>query len=78
MGFQPRQWLWFAAMEQRLGHPPMGNQAENNVPRVAPGFGIAAQVIPRNVRGCWNIGYCGMGCPTGAKPKSMLVPPFRR
>lgn len=29
-------------------------------------------VIPRNVEGCWNIGYCGMGCPTNAK-QSMLV-----
>jgi choline dehydrogenase-like flavoprotein len=29
-------------------------------------------VIPRNVRGCWNLGYCGMGCPTNAK-QSMLV-----
>src|SRR3546814_12977249 len=24
------------------------------------------------VRGCWNIGYCGLGCPTNAK-QSMLV-----
>ena len=29
-------------------------------------------MIPRNVRGCWNLGYCGMGCPTNAK-QSMLV-----
>ena len=29
-------------------------------------------MIPRNVEGCWNIGYCGMGCPTNAK-QSMLV-----
>src|SRR5690606_41376857 len=28
--------------------------------------------IPRSVRGCWNLGYCGMGCPTNAK-QSMLV-----
>ncbi|OYO25840.1 hypothetical protein CD932_27525 [Janthinobacterium sp. PC23-8] len=26
----------------------------------------------RNVNGCWNLGYCGMGCPTNAK-QSMLV-----
>jgi hypothetical protein len=24
------------------------------------------------VKGCWNLGYCGMGCPTNAK-QSMLV-----
>lgn len=29
-------------------------------------------MIPRNVRGCWNLGYCGTGCPTNAK-QSMLV-----
>ena len=27
---------------------------------------------PRNVLGCWNLGYCGMGCPVNAK-QSMLV-----
>lgn len=66
---------WFAAMEQRLGiHPWEASPNENNaiLARGARALGIAAQVIPRNVRGCWNIGYCGMGCPTGAK-QSMLV-----
>ncbi len=29
-------------------------------------------VIPRNVSGCWDLGYCGTGCPTNAK-QSMLV-----
>ena len=29
-------------------------------------------MIPRNVSGCWNLGYCGTGCPTNAK-QSMLV-----
>ncbi|MFT6154633.1 MAG: choline dehydrogenase-like flavoprotein [Crocinitomicaceae bacterium] len=29
-------------------------------------------VIPRNVAGCWDLGYCGTGCPTNAK-QSMLV-----
>ena len=28
--------------------------------------------IPRNVKGCWNSGYCGFGCPVNAK-QSMLV-----
>ena len=35
-------------------------------------LGIPAAAIRRNVKGCWNIGYCGMGCPTNAK-QSMLV-----
>jgi choline dehydrogenase-like flavoprotein len=35
-------------------------------------LGYSWHVIPRNVRGCWNLGYCGMGCPTNAK-QSMMV-----
>ena len=35
-------------------------------------LGYRWAVIPRNVRGCWNLGYCGMGCPVNAK-QSMLV-----
>lgn len=30
------------------------------------------QAIPRNVKACWNLGYCGFGCPTNAK-QGMLV-----
>ena len=35
-------------------------------------LGITAPMIQRNVKGCWNLGSCGMGCPTNAK-QSMLV-----
>jgi choline dehydrogenase len=35
-------------------------------------LGWEAHVIPRNVKGCWNSGYCGFGCPVNAK-QSMLV-----
>src|SRR5690606_38459521 len=35
-------------------------------------LGYQWAVIPRNVRGCWNLGYCGVGCPVNAK-QSMLV-----
>ncbi|MDR3418768.1 MAG: GMC family oxidoreductase [Nevskia sp.] len=66
---------WFAQMEQRLGVAPWGVQPNANngaLKRGAEALGWAAQVIPRNVRGCWNLGYCGLGCPTNAK-QSMLV-----
>ena len=66
---------WFAAMENRLGVRPWAVEPNENNAVLARGarrLGIEASVIPRNVRGCWNIGYCGMGCPTGAK-QSMLV-----
>lgn len=32
----------------------------------------SAAVILRNVKGCWNLGSCGLGCPTNVK-QSMLV-----
>ncbi|NRR28655.1 GMC family oxidoreductase [Oxalobacteraceae bacterium] len=66
---------WFAMMEQRLSIsewtvPPNQN---NDLLRVgAARLGIPTAAIHRNVKGCWNLGYCGMGCPTNAK-QSMLV-----
>ncbi|WP_248746704.1 GMC family oxidoreductase [Pseudomonas sp. MWU12-2037] len=66
---------WFEKMEQRLGVAPwvMPPNANNDVIRNGcEALGYSWKVIPRNVRGCWNLGYCGMGCPTNAK-QSMLV-----
>ncbi|QGZ42037.1 choline dehydrogenase-like flavoprotein [Pseudoduganella flava] len=66
---------WFARMEERLHvadwpTPPNANNAL--LQRGAQRLGIATHAIRRNVNGCWNLGYCGMGCPTNAK-QSMLV-----
>ena len=66
---------WFEQMEQRLGVAPwlIPPNANNEVIRTGcEKLGYSWHVIPRNVRGCWNLGYCGMGCPTNAK-QSMLV-----
>jgi choline dehydrogenase-like flavoprotein len=66
---------WFARMEQRLGVAPwtVPPNANNQViRRGCDKLGYQWNVIPRNVRGCWNLGYCGLGCPTNAK-QSMLV-----
>ncbi|MFW0757116.1 GMC family oxidoreductase N-terminal domain-containing protein [Pseudomonas sp. H11T01] len=66
---------WFEKMEQRLGIAPwiMPPNANNDVIKTGcEKLGYSWHVIPRNVRGCWNLGYCGMGCPTNAK-QSMLV-----
>ena len=66
---------WFEQMEQRLGVAPwrVPPNANNEVIRNGcEKLGYSWHVIPRNVRGCWNLGYCGMGCPTNAK-QSMLV-----
>lgn len=66
---------WFSMMEQRLNvgvwlAPP--NENNDLLKRGAARLGIPAAAILRNVKGCWNLGYCGMGCPTNAK-QSMLV-----
>lgn len=65
---------WFARMEQRLGVHVWTTPNENNrlLREGAEKIGIPVKPIPRNVKGCWNLGYCGMGCPTNAK-QSMLV-----
>jgi choline dehydrogenase-like flavoprotein len=66
---------WFELVERRLSiHPWDVPPNENNavLHRGAAKLGIPTAVIPRNVKGCWNLGYCGMGCPTNAK-QSMLV-----
>ena len=66
---------YFAQAEQRLNITPwLAAPNENNelLRRGATQLGIASAVIPRNVKGCWNLGSCGLGCPTNAK-QSMLV-----
>ena len=66
---------WFDKMEARLGIAPwrVAPNANNAaLSRGAAKLGVASASIRRNVRDCWNLGYCGMGCPTNAK-QSMLV-----
>ncbi len=66
---------WFQQVEQRLHIGPwlVPPNANNQLLRTgAARLGIPAAAIQRNVRGCWNLGSCGMGCPTNAK-QSMLV-----
>jgi choline dehydrogenase-like flavoprotein len=66
---------WFLQAERRLSISPwLAPPNENNdlLRRGALKLGIAAASIQRNVKGCWNLGSCGMGCPTNAK-QSMLV-----
>jgi choline dehydrogenase-like flavoprotein len=66
---------WFAKMEERLSISPWGvppNENNDILKRGCDKLGIPAAAIQRNVKGCWNLGYCGMGCPTNAK-QSMLV-----
>jgi choline dehydrogenase-like flavoprotein len=65
---------WFEQMEKRLNITPWHGVNENNtvLKEGCEKLNIPWKAIPRNVKGCWNLGYCGMGCPTNAK-QSMLV-----
>ena len=66
---------YFLQAEQRLNISPWTpppNENNDLLRRGAFKLGIPAMAIMRNVRSCWNLGYCGMGCPTNAK-QSMLV-----
>ncbi|CAA0124675.1 putative GMC-type oxidoreductase [BD1-7 clade bacterium] len=65
---------WFEKIEEQLGISPwlLANANNNALQQGCEKLGIEAEPIPRNVKGCWNLGYCGMGCPTNAK-QSMLI-----
>ena len=66
---------YFTQAELRLNIGPwLTPPNENNdlLRRGAAKLGIPAAAILRNVKGCWNLGSCGLGCPTNAK-QSMLV-----
>ena len=75
-GFAPADLApYFAEMEARLSigpwqTPPNANNAA--LARGAARIGIESSAIRRNVKACWNLGYCGVGCPVNAK-QSMLV-----
>jgi len=66
---------WFKLAEKLVNItdwavPPNENNAV--LERGGQKIGIKVERIRRNVKGCYNLGYCGMGCPTNAK-QSMLV-----
>ena len=66
---------WFAKMEERLNihrWPVPPNPNNNALAKGCETLGWEWDIVPRNVKGCWNIGYCGQGCPSNAK-QSMLV-----
>ncbi len=64
----------FEEMERRLNVAKWMAANSNNevLKRGAETLGVHWDHIPRNVAGCINIGYCGVGCPMDAK-QSMLV-----
>lgn len=75
-GFSPEEMKpYFEKMEQRLNVEKwaMAPNSNNDIlKRGCEKNNWSWSVIPRNVSGCWDLGYCGTGCPTNAK-QSMLV-----
>lgn len=66
---------WFDAVDRRLGirYWDLSPNENNKLLRQAAWeLGVSVAPMRRNVKGCWNLGYCGVGCPTNAK-QSMLV-----
>lgn len=66
---------WFEQAEQQLGISPWQVPPNANNDVIKSGCEQLRwhwATIPRNVRGCANLGYCGTGCPLNAK-QSMLV-----
>ncbi len=66
---------YFAKAEQRLNIAPWPVAPNANNAKLEQGckaLGWQYTAINRNVNGCANLGYCGMGCPINAK-QSMLV-----
>ncbi|KEF30827.1 Oxidoreductase, GMC family [Marinobacter nitratireducens] len=67
---------WFDGREQRLNIEPWAVDPNPNNDVLRQGcekLGYSWKVIPRNVKGCWNLGYCGVGCPTNAKQGSLVT-----
>jgi choline dehydrogenase-like flavoprotein len=67
----------FAAVERRLDIHPWPEAEANDNNRVlwdgAGRLGWSREATRRNVSGCQNLGYCGTGCPVGAKNSTDLT-----
>ena len=67
----------FEAVERRLSITPWVKELANNNNRViadgCEALGWESGVVKRNVLGCANSGYCGLGCPYNAKQGMLLT-----
>ena len=67
---------WFLQAERRLSIGPWlaAPNVNNDLLRLgAARLGISASAILRNVKNCWNLVSCGLGCPTNAKQSMLLT-----
>jgi len=75
-GHRPEEMApWFNQVRKRLNINPWPIEPNPNNAALIRGtqaMGWSHGIMDRNVSGCLNLGYCGMGCPVNAK-QSMLV-----
>ena len=67
---------WFGNRENELNIKPWTAEPNRNNDVLRDGcqaLGWDWKTIPRNVKGCWDLGYCGMGCPTNAKQSTLVT-----
>lgn len=66
----------FAAATQRHSIAPWDVAPNENNDVLARGLKVLGgqpKVVPRNVKACWNLGLCGLGCPTNAKQSALVA-----
>lgn len=67
---------FFEEVEKKLGIkewevPP--NENNEVLGRGLKKLGLSQGIIKRNVKDCHNLGYCGTGCPVGAKQSTLVT-----
>jgi len=66
----------FNEMEALTGVAPWTAPPNENNAMLAAGakkLGWHFGAVPRNVKGCWDLGFCGLGCPTNAKQSPLVT-----
>jgi len=67
---------YYVELEKYLNVKPWLNAPNNNNEILQKGtqqLGWSSGVIQRNVKECWDLGYCGLGCPTNAKQSPLVT-----
>lgn len=67
---------WFSAIETRMSIKRWGGNINGNnsvLSRGLTNLGLKWGIISPNVKGCANLGYCGLGCPINAKQSTLVA-----
>lgn len=66
----------YDVIEKKLNVQPWSLPPNRNNQVIATGartLGWQHGVVPRNVKGCWDLGLCGLGCPVNAKQSPLVT-----